>query len=241
MDWFETWFDTPYYHILYKNHDFKEAEEFITALTSVLKLPKGAKIIDLACGKGRHSIYLNKMGYDVLGLDLSRSSVEADRKFENDNLRFQVHDMRQPIMTPDVDAIFNLFTSFGYFITESDDQKVFHSVYGALKKDGYFVLDYLNQQYVRNNLVAHEQVEREGIVFDIHKSIDDNFIIKRINFTDKGEDYHFFERVKLHTPKKINDYASEAGFERVKIWGDYQLSDFNEDTSPRCIILFKKK
>ena len=241
MDWFETWFDTPYYHILYKNHDFKEAEEFITQLTTVLKLPENSKIIDLACGRGRHSIYLNKMGFDVLGLDLSRQSIEYDRQFENDSLHFQVHDMRQPIMSPDVDAVFNLFTSFGYFITESDDQKVFHSVHEVLKKDGYFVLDYLNQQYVRNNLVPEESVEREGITFRLRKSIDDNFIIKRIDFSDKGQDYNFFERVKLHTPKKINDYASEAGFERVKIWGDYQLSDFDENTSPRCINLFKKK
>lgn len=241
MDWFETWFDTPYYHILYKNHDFQEAEAFITQLTGELKLDEGSKIIDLACGKGRHSIYLNKIGYDVLGMDLSRKSIEANRQFENDSLHFQVHDMRKPIMAPDVDAVFNLFTSFGYFITESDDYKVFQSVYDVLKKNGYFVLDYLNQQYVRNNLVPHEQIEREGIVFNINKSIDDNFIIKKINFSDQGQDYNFFERVKLHTPKKINDYAEEVGFERVKLWGDYQLNDFSEDLSPRCINLFVKK
>lgn len=239
MDWFETWFDTPYYHILYKNHDFKEAEDFITKLTDDLQLPKNSHIIDLACGKGRHSIYLNKLGYKVLGLDLSKQSIEYDKQFENDTLKFQVHDMRKEIQSEKVDAIFNLFTSFGYFETEEDDKSVFHSVHEAIKKDGYFVLDYLNQNFVRKSLVEKSTVVKENLIFDITKKIEDNYIIKEIDFEDKGKKFHFFEKVKLHTPEKILQYASEAGFERVKIWGDYQLNSFDEENSPRCINLFK--
>ena len=240
MDWFETWFDTPYYHILYKNHDFREAETFITNLTDDLQLPKNSKIIDLACGKGRHSVFLNTLGYDVLGLDLSQQSIEHNKKFENETLKFAVHDMRMPIDGENVDAVFNLFTSFGYFDNEEDDRKVFQSVSDILKKDGYFVLDYLNENYVRNNLVEHFSELKEDIQFNIHKKIEDNYIIKEIDFKDNGKDFHFFEKVKLHTPDKILKYAEEAGFERVKIWGNYQLNDFDENTSPRCINLFKK-
>lgn len=239
MDWFETWFDTPYYHILYKNHDYKEAEEFLTKLIADLQLPKNSKIIDLACGKGRHSIFLNKMGFDVLGLDLSKQSIEHNKLFENDTLKFQVHDMRNKINAEKSDAVFNLFTSFGYFDNETDDQSVFYSVYDIIKKDGYFVLDYLNQNFVRKSLIEHSSVVKEGYVFDITKHIKNNYIIKEIDFEDNGQKFHFFEKVKLHTPEKINEYATQAGFERVKIWGDYQLNSFDEETSPRCINLFK--
>lgn len=240
MDWFETWFDTPYYHILYKNHDFREAEDFITKLTDDLKLPPGAKVIDLACGKGRHSLFLNKLGYNVLGLDLSRRSIAHNKTFENEMLSFRVHDMRDQVDGAAADAVFNLFTSFGYFDNEEDDEKVFQSVSNILKKDGFFVLDYLNEQYVRDHLVKEEAVEREGIVFNIKKKIEDSFIIKEIKFNDNGRPYSFYEKVKLHTPENILKYASAVGLQRKAIWGSYDLADFDEKASPRCINLFVK-
>ncbi len=240
MDWFATWFDTPYYHILYKNHDYREAEDFITALTSELPFPKASRVIDLACGRGRHSVFLNKLGYDVLGLDLSAQSIAHNKQFENETLHFRVHDMREPIGGENVDAVFNLFTSFGYFYDEADDKKVFQSVSDILKPGGIFILDYLNQKMVRNTLVGKTVVEREGIEFKINKKIEDDFVIKNIEFNDEGHDFSYFERVKLHTPENIASYAAEAGFEVIKLWGNYDLSEFKEETSPRCINYFQK-
>lgn len=241
MEWFESWFDTPYYHLLYSNRDYTEAENFITKLTQELQLPQSSKIIDLACGKGRHSVFLNKLGYDVLGLDLSQQSIEFDKQFENESLAFKVHDMRNPIDSEPVHAVFNLFTSFGYFDNETDDRNVFKSVYNALKPEGFFVLDYLNEEYVTRNLVPETTIHREGIDFHISKKIEGRHIIKDIRFEIDGEAKHFFEKVKLHTLETIENYASECGFERVKIWGDYQLNDFEKEISLRCINLFKKK
>ncbi|MGC4128381.1 MAG: class I SAM-dependent methyltransferase [Bergeyella sp.] len=244
MAWFETWFDTPYYHILYKDRDFAEAENFISLLTADLQLPKNSKIIDLACGKGRHSVFLNKLGYDVLGLDLSKESIAHNRQFQTSSLKFEVHDMRNEIY-PDVssdkaDAVFNLFTSFGYFENEEDDRKVFRSVKNILKENGFFVLDFLNEKWVKNTLVPEDISTKGGIDFHIKKRIEDRHIIKDIHFKDKGKDFHFFEKVKLHTLKEIQKYAEEFGFESVKIWGDYCLNDFDDEHSPRCINLFKK-
>ncbi|MCT2560836.1 class I SAM-dependent DNA methyltransferase [Chryseobacterium herbae] len=241
MEWFESWFDTPYYHLLYSNRDYTEAENFITKLTEDLQLPPSSKIIDLACGKGRHSVFLNKLGYDVLGLDLSRQSIEFDKQFETQTLLFNVHDMRNPIDADPMDAVFNLFTSFGYFDNESDDKKVFQSVYHVLKPGGYFVLDYLNEEYVRKKIVPETTITRGDIDFKILKKIEGRHIIKDIRFEADGKSFHFFEKVKLHTLEAINSYASDCGFERVKIWGDYQLNEFDREVSTRCINLFKKK
>lgn len=245
MAWFETWFDTPYYHILYKDRDFAEAEKFITLLINYLKIKKDSKIIDLACGKGRHSVFLNKMGYEVLGLDLSQQSIQHNKQFENTTLKFEVHDMRNEISgqltTNKADAVLNLFTSFGYFEDENDDRKVFQSISNILNDDGYFVLDFLNAKWVENTLVKEDIVIKEGINFTIKKKIEDQHVIKDIIFRDGSEDFHFFEKVKLHTLEEMNIYAEEFELERVQIFGDYQLSEFNSETSPRCINVFKKK
>ncbi len=242
MDWFEEWFDTPYYHILYNNRDYKEAESFILALTKELNLPEKAKVVDLACGKGRHSVFLNKLGFDVLGLDLSQQSIAFDKKFENPNLKFEVHDMRNALPITDADAVFNLFTSFGYFETEEEDLNVFRSVNQGLKSGGLFVLDYLNREFVENGIVDSYNEIRDDLTFHIHKEIKNNYIVKEINFQDQdGVERQYFERVKLHTSEKIKEYAEKSGFERVKIWGDYQLNGFDVHTSPRCITLFRKK
>ena len=92
-NWFASWFDTPYYHILYKDRNYREAQIFMDNLTHYLNLPEKAKVLDLACGKGRHSIYLNQLGFDVVGADLSENSIAIASKNSNDTLHFQVHDM----------------------------------------------------------------------------------------------------------------------------------------------------
>lgn len=244
MAWFETWFNTPYYHILYSDRNYEEAEHFITLLIQDLRIPAESKIIDLACGKGRHSVFLNKKGYDVLGLDLSEESIKQNKTFGNSTLKFQVHDMRNEIYpevsAQKVDAVFNLFTSFGYFDSPEEDRKIFQSVNNVLLPDGFFVLDFLNEKWVKNTLVPEEEVVKQDISFNIQKKIDNQFVIKDIHFTHEGRAHHYFERVKLHSPETIQAYAAEFGFEIVKTYGDYSLGNYHAETSPRCISVFRK-
>ena len=240
MEWFNTWFNTPYYHILYQDRNYNEAEQFLEKLIKVLDLKPQSKIIDLACGKGRHSVFLNKMGFDVLGLDLSEESILHDKKFENKSLKFEVHDMRDSVKHEKVDAVFNLFTSFGYFKTDEEDQSVFISVSEILKKEGLFVLDFMNAEFVKSNLESEQKVIKSNIEFTLKKRIENEHVIKKILFQDEGKDFEFEENVKLHSLHSIENFAKNVGLERVKLWGDYQLNDFDEKTSPRCINVFKK-
>ena len=83
-DDYNKWFDSPYYHILYENRDHKEAKNFIKKILKYLKLDRGSKILDAACGKGRHSIEIEKLGYKVLGIDLSKNSINKAKK--NDDI-----------------------------------------------------------------------------------------------------------------------------------------------------------
>ena len=128
VNWFESWFDTSYYHTLYKNRDNKEAERFIGNLVDYIQLPPHSRVLDLACGKGRHSITLFTHGYEVLGVDLSPQSIDHAEYFSNEQLQFRVHDMREVIPGERFDGVFNLFTSFGYFDSSEDNKKVLHAL-----------------------------------------------------------------------------------------------------------------
>ena len=96
-DWFVSWFDSPYYHVLYKNRDDSEAQQFMTRLTDYINLESGDTILDVACGKGRHATFLASLGFQVTGMDLSNNSIEFASQFENENLQFLTHDMRKPM------------------------------------------------------------------------------------------------------------------------------------------------
>jgi len=240
MQWFESWFDSPYYHILYKDRDFEEARGFIDKLLREIKLPQNSLIVDLACGRGRHSIYLNSKNYRVLGLDLSKKSISFNKQFENENLHFRVHDMKNPITGEKVDAIMNLFTSFGYFDSDEEDEKVFSSVSNALKINGLFILDFLNEEYVKNTLINEETIIKDDIKFNIHRKIEDNRVIKEIKFQDGGKIFSFKERVKLHSFNKLNSLAEKYQLYFINKWGDYKLNPVSGN-SPRCIMLFQKK
>ncbi|MAP54180.1 class I SAM-dependent methyltransferase [Altibacter sp.] len=235
--WYTSWFDTPYYHILYKDRDYDEAGYFMRRITSFLELSKDAEILDLACGKGRHSKYLNTLGYKVIGADLSPRSIAYAKKFENERLEFVVHDMCKPF-TSKFDAIFNLFTSFGYFESEEDNVRTIKAIKNGLKPNGYGVIDFLNVHHVAKHLVASETKTVEKIDFHIKRHITDGYIYKEIQFKDNGQAYAFTERVKALTLTDFLVYFEEAEVSLHHCFGDYHLREFDQDTSERLILIF---
>lgn len=236
--WYASWFDTPFYHILYKDRDYAEAEAFMTNLTSYLNLPEKAKILDLACGKGRHSIFLNALGYDVIGADLSENSITHAKQFENDTLHFKVHNMCLPYGET-FDAVFNLFTSFGYFENESDNLSTIKAIKADLNEFGFGVIDFMNSNNVINNLVKKDTKTIDGIDFMMERRVENGYIIKDISFTFEDEDYQFQERVKAFTLSDFENFFEKAGIYLLDIFGDYNLNKFDANNSERLIMIFK--
>lgn len=237
-NWFETWFDSKYYHILYKNRDEIEAEQFMDNLTHYLNLPEEAKILDLACGKGRHAIYLNQLGYDVTGVDLSENSIQEAAKASTNTLRFKVHDMR--IKTEEkYDAVFNLFTSFGYFENEEDNFKTLLAIKESLTEYGFAVIDFMNTNYVLDNLVAKEVKSVDGIDFHIKRYTKDGHIFKEIDFEDDNKKFHFTEKVRALTLADFETMMEKADIFLLDIFGDYKLRKFFKSDSERLIMIFK--
>ena len=241
-EWFSTWFDSPYYHILYAKRDENEAAAFIASLQQKLHLAPGSRVLDAACGKGRHAITLQHLGFSVDAFDLSPANIEAAQAFENKDLLFFVHDLREPLpLQNSYDAIFNFFTSFGYFDDQKDNQKAFDTFAGGLKENGLLVLDFFNPTYVLANLVPSETVEREGISFQIKRWSAAGYLYKSIDFSDQGKDFSFVEKVELVAKNDFVAYAAQAGLSLVDLKGDYQLAAFDEASSPRMIFVWAKK
>jgi SAM-dependent methyltransferase len=237
-NWFSTWFDSPYYHILYKNRNEEEAQVFMDNVTHYLNMPENGTILDLACGKGRHSIYLNKLGYNVTGVDLSENSIAIANESSNDSLGFKTHDMREPT-NETYDAVFNLFTSFGYFDTYEDNIKTLKAIKDSINEYGFGVIDFFNADFIIEHLVAEETKEIDGITFNIKRFVENKKIIKEIRFEDKGESFFFTEKVSAFTLSDFESMMEEAGIFLLEIFGDYKLKKFYKTQSERLIMIFK--
>ena len=240
MEWFKSWFNTPYYHLLYGNRNNEEAAFFLDNLLKHVNLPPAAQCWDLNCGKGRHSRYLNKKGYEVIGTDLSEESICYAKQQESDSLHFYTHDMRNLFYANYFDVVFNLFTSFGYFKNKYDDERVFSSVSKALKPKGLFIIDFFNAACVLANLKTSDEKQVGEVSFHIRKRVENNIIIKEIIAEDKTGKHCFKEEVKAFTLANFTSLANKAGLKIKHCFGNYSLQEFDEHTSERLIIIFEK-
>jgi SAM-dependent methyltransferase len=239
-EWFKDWFDSPYYHLLYQKHDDQEAHLFIDRLLDRLQPDPDAHLLDLACGKGRFARYLAEKGFEVTGLDLSVHNIEYARQFETEKLSFFMHDMRLPFRINYFDYIFSFFTSFGYFQSEREDVNTLRSAAKGLKKDGVFVLDFFNSEYVKNHLVIEDERQIGDVHFLQKRRIEGRRVIKDIQITDKGQTFNFQENVCLIGLPDFEKLCQKAGLIIREILGDYQLGAFNAAVSPRLILILQR-
>ena len=238
--WYSEWFDSPYYHILYSNHDDREAQLFIDNLLGNLNLTPGSAIADIACGRGRHSLYFNKKGYTVTGYDLSPNSIAYAKQYASPTLNFVEHDMRERIKGASYDLVVNLFTSFGYFADEKNNYEAIAAMAAACSDDGYIVIDFMNTSKVLLDMVAKEIKVEDDIVFRISRTISNNFIVKNIQFLDEGKKYNFEERVRVIHYEDFKRYFDHAGLMLIETYGNYSLQPYNHETSERMIFILKK-
>jgi SAM-dependent methyltransferase len=240
-NWFASWFDSPYYHLLYRNRNHEEAAAFIQRLGGFLRVSPNAYALDLACGKGRHAVQLHKLGLHVTGIDLSPESIAEAKQYEQEGLEFFEHDMRRPFRSNYYDYVFNLFTSFGYFQTTRDNQRAISGMVKSLKPEGILVIDFFNAIKVRNMLqTCHSFSQTEDqITFYIQKTIVNNRVMKKIVFEDQGQHFEFEEQVELLELADFKTYFGEA-LHIEHVFGNYALEPFDAEKSDRLILIARK-
>ncbi len=242
--WYKDWFNSPYYHLLYQHRDEDEANQFIQTLINYLKPQKGSFMLDVACGKGRHSIAMADMGYDVTGIDLSAASIEAAKLQETDQLHFYQHDMRLPFWVNYYQYAFNFFTSFGYFKTRREHDNTIRTIAQSLQKNGLFVIDYLNVHFTEQHEEKTFTTSIGDVNFHITKWQDEAHFFKQIQITDsenKTPRHLYTERVAKFSLGDFNDMLTYQGMQIEEVFGNYQLGNYDIKNSPRLIILARKK
>ena len=242
-EWFRDWFSSPFYYRLYFERDEKEAEDFIQRLVHFLQPAAGSRIVDVACGRGRHSCILAKMGFDTTGFDLSFESIEYAKQFENANLTFYQHDMRYPFWVNYFDYAFNFFTSFGYFATRREHDDAIRTIATSLKPGGIFVMDYLNTHFVEDHLVHNEIKHVAGTAYHIHRWDDETHFYKKVTINDvslTAPEEHT-ERVAKFSLGDFTDMLSFQNMQVMEVFGDHNLYPYDVRKTPRLIIVARKK
>jgi SAM-dependent methyltransferase len=240
--WFKDWFNSHYYHLLYQHRDEEEALQFIHQLIQHLNPAKQSRMLDVACGKGRHSIALAEMGFDVTGIDLSFESIKEAKAAETDSLHFFQHDMRLPFWMNYFDYAFNFFTSFGYFKTDREHSNAIRTIAQSIKANGIFVIDYLNVHYAAAHLEPKLQKRVGEVNFHISKWHDDKHFYKQIQVEENGiaVKHLFTEKVAKFGLGDFTDMLSYQGLQVQEVFGDYHFAAYDLHKSPRLIIVAKK-
>lgn len=240
--WYKNWFNSPFYHKLYFERDEKEAEKFINNLIEHLKPIPGSRMLDAACGRGRHSKTLAALGYEVTGIDISNDSIAFAKQFENNFLEFFVHDMRLPFRSNYFDFVFNFFTSFGYFKTRREHDEAIRTLAKCLKPAGTLVIDYLNVHYAEDHLVKNEIKQMGATEYTILRWDDETHFFKKITVTDPSlsNKIEYTEKVAKFSLLDFTDMLSYRGMQVKEVYGDYQFNSYHVRTTPRLIIIAGK-
>ena len=240
--WYRDWFNSPFYHKLYFERDDKEAAAFISKLIDHLNPAPGNHMLDVACGRGRHSRILAEKGFLVTGIDISFDSIAFAKKFENETLEFYQHDMRLPFRVNYFDYAFNFFTSFGYFKTRREHDDAIRTIANGLKPNGVFVIDYLNVHYSEDHMVYNEEKKINGSVYKIRRWHDETHFFKKIIVSDPllVHPVEYTEKVSKFSFGDLNDMLSYHGLQVQEAFGDYQLGNYDVRTKPRLIIVASK-
>jgi SAM-dependent methyltransferase len=241
-EWYKHWFNSPFYHKLYFDRDENEAGAFIKKLITHLKPPDGSRMLDIACGKGRHSKTLATLGFQVTGIDISEDSILHARQFENESLEFFTHDMRLPFRINYYDYAFNFFTSFGYFNTHREHDDSIRTIANSLKPNGIFVIDYLNVNDAEDRLVHNEEKKIDETNYTILRWHNETHFFKKIIVDDPSlvNQLVYTEKVTKFRLGDFTDMLSFQGLQVQEVFGDYSLNKYDVQKTPRMIIVAKK-
>lgn len=241
-DWFDSWFESPWYMRLYRHRTAQEAQKSVQLVLDVAGINRGARILDLCCGYGRHAMALAEAGFHVTGLDNSHYLIDRAREvFPHPNVHYVVGDMRGPYPHPPYDAIVNFFTSFGYFDRHDEHQHVITTMAKNVVGGGTVIIDFFNADRVRTTLIPETMEMVDGVTIIQERWIEDPYVRKRITINNPCcSEQTYEERVWLYGCDELVAMMTTAGLNVRQVYGAYDGAPFNTETSERCIIIAER-
>jgi SAM-dependent methyltransferase len=241
---FEAVFDVDDYLYFYREMLTDERTDAeVSALVRLLELDSPKKILDLACGFGRHTNRLAALGHSMTGIDLTAGFLEIARQDaiqREVEVRYQQDDMRSSIFDDEFDCVMLLFTAFGYF-TDEENLQVLINARKALKPGGLVIFDSLNRDAISKEIRPYYVVEKEeNLMIDrlSFDSLQGRLYNKRIVIRDGvRKDKPFFHR--LYNPNELQALINQAGMELCHIYGGWDAMEFSS-YSRRMIVIARK-
>jgi SAM-dependent methyltransferase len=232
-EWFEEWFGEEYLR-LYPHRDDEEADQAVGLILRTVPFQPGWRVLDVACGAGRHARAFVAAGARCTGIDLSMTLLRVARQVTTAPLVRA--DMRQlPIRPCSMDLTVNLFTSFGYFDQDAEHTAALDEMIGTVRPGGWFVIDFLNPVAVRHQLVPEETLKVAGSTVRVSRSVspDGRYVCKSILGANGRQ---FRERVRLFEPQQMADMLKGAGVTVRYRFGDYDAAPLTP-SSPRTVLV----
>ncbi len=232
MNWYETAFRKQYLDLYYHRDDAAAKGEASFAARA-LGLEAGARVVDVACGAGRHARALAGLGLRAVGIDLSRDLLAEATGV----VRIRA-DMRALPFRGAFDAATSFFTSFGYF-DDAGNAAAMRSVASALRPGGMLLLDFLNAVAVEAHLVPESREERDGRKYHVRRRIEDGRVVKDVRIEEEGLTLSYSESVRLYLHHDLIHLLKGAGLSVVASYGGFDGRDYTTD-APRCILVARK-
>jgi len=244
--WYREFFDDLYLRVYQPLEAPEKVRREVDFIVKALNLPAGAKVLDLCCGQGRHSLELARRGFQVVGVDLSEALLYAARKraeSEGLSVTFLQCDMREIDFKDEFDAVINMFTSFGYLESEAEDEKVLGKVAQALKSGGKFLLDVVNRDRLVRDFQGREwHAADEGWLVLEERTFDHlsgRMETRWICVARDGVRYERLSSVRLYTASELRTMLERAGLEVTNLFGDYDGSPYSWDSQRLIIVACK--
>ena len=250
MEWFESEnFWTQYAPIMFDDARWEEAPTVAQYVRDIAKLAPGGKVLDAGCGLGRISVELAALGLDVTGVDIIQSELDAAKdsaEAEGVELTLINHDLRTFSAPNQYDCAINLFTSFGYCDTIEEDMQILRSIADSLKAGGTFIMECTSRETAILYWTPGEEFERAGFNVKTHfevvgawEGLRSQWTLYPLNDTNQQPviDHTFVQR--LYPATFLRDKLLDLGFSKADIYGDFDLSPYDEHA--RTMILIARK
>ncbi|MBN2181843.1 MAG: methyltransferase domain-containing protein [Sedimentisphaerales bacterium] len=244
-----TWYEDESFWKTFESTMFNQerldaAGEEVDKIVKLLAPEKDAKILDLCCGIGRHSLELARRGYQVVGVDLTEEYLaKARRQAESEGLTVQFvrSDMRRFCQIESFDAVINMFTAFGYFEQPADNKRVLANIRCSLRKGGTLILDTIGKEILARIFQERDWHEQDGRIFLREHKMKQNWswAENRWIMFENGKVREFRFGHRIYSGVEMMDMLNECGFRSVSIYGDLEGADYDHNAK-RLVVIARK-